>query len=747
LKLLGFTVSFFVLGRNSGIMDLFSLNNRTSFPYKKEPQFASAQQNTGSWSSGPNTTINPIHAALLPTGKIFYLAGSGWNNTTQFGPYEARVLDINTGWEKGLQQSEDLFCMGQATLADGTLLLAGGTLLYDGNPDNCNGKWHGLNSAYEFKVGSESLNKTTSMAHGRWYPTLVTLPDGKVWVCSGNDEYGRVNRIVEVYDSSSKSWTIIPDPNSNYNYCVGAGQESTCTDAGSHCYNGASPESVSLYPRTHLMPNGLLVICGMRREIWSWDQANGAFAYLGRSSTYRYYGTSFLLPLQNTASERGKILLVGGSLTGSDYAFTRVEMLDFNSSSTSSPVVRDVSPLVYRRKWLAPVILPNGKLLVLGGADRATYNPVYIPEIFDPISETWQSDSSAAMAPRVYHCVALLLPDGRVWIAGGMLTKGVCERGSEFFSPDYLFATPRPTISKIPRVGDYGASIIIQTPDASNITSVSLVRLMNTTHHYDPNQRLVWLQIINRSSSSITVSAPINPNIAPPGHYMIFILSDSGIPSVAKIIKIPGSADTTPPSQVTSLIVTTKSYSELKLSWDGNPVSDGTHHYNVYRGTTAGFAATPGTTVPISKPTANSYSNTGLKVFTTYYYRVAAVDAAGNIGPLSSEASGTTFGDTTKPSLQITNPAAESSLSAGTILVEGIATDNPGGIGVRDVYTRIDQGGYTIATPKATGDWSMWSKSYNITAAGSHTISAVAKDKVGNSAWAVVKITITKVSV
>ena len=149
-------------------------------------------------------------------------------------------------------------------------------------------------------------------------------------------------------------------------------------------------------------------------------------------------------------------------------------------------------------------------------------------------------------------------------------------------------------------MGDYGNQIIISTPDADVINSVSLVRLMATTHHYDANQRLIWLQITSRSTNSITVSAPINADIAPPGMYMIFILNASGIPSVSKIIKIPGSGtggDTIPPSQVTGLNVTTASDTQLNLSWTANTESD-LDHYNIYKGTTPGFTVTIGTYYP-----------------------------------------------------------------------------------------------------------------------------------------------------
>ena len=327
------------------------------------------------------------------------------------------------------------------------------------------------------------------------------------------------------------------------------------------------------------------------------------------------------------------------------YALTTVEILDFDQGSDTNPVLRQVAPISIRRKMTAPVILPNGKCVIFGGSEKGNNIPVRIPEMFDPVTETWESLPSATVN-RVYHQVSLLLPDGRVWTAGSTVASGVEENRTEIFSPSYLFQGPRPTILAMPNVGAYGGTINILTPDAANISSVSLVRLMSATHHYEANQRLIWLQIVNRGLADITVSAPINANIAPPGFYMIHVLNNIGVPSVAKIIQIPGAGtgiggDTTPPSKVMGLSVTPERRNPAESNLDSKPEPD-LNHYNVYRGTTAGFLVNTLTDMPLAQPSPNTYSDSGLVSSTTYYYKVAAVDTAGNVGVLSDEVSAIT---------------------------------------------------------------------------------------------------------
>ena len=285
------------------------------------------------------------------------------------------------------------------------------------------------------------------------------------------------------------------------------------------------------------MPSGNIVVAGMLDDIRLWNRSTGSWSTLGLSSpSYRHYGTSILLPLSNTITEKGKILIVGGSPTASDPATRTCQVLDFN---TGNPNIRTVGSLTYGRKYLAPVILPDGKVVVFGGVAQGNSNPQYVPEMFNPSTESWTT-LSAASIPRVYHQVALLLPDGRIWTAGGTPTRTSWELRTEFFRPGY-YSAARPSISGTLTVGAYGGSIIIPTSSPSSIARATLVKCPDTTHHYDSNMRYIALSVKSSASSSVTVQAPLNANLAPPGYYYIHIVNKSNIPSAAKIIRIPGS--------------------------------------------------------------------------------------------------------------------------------------------------------------------------------------------------------------
>lgn len=153
-----------------------------------------------------DSQILPVHTALMHTGKILFFAGSG-NSVVRFssdkfgnvdrGIFCSVVWDYKNGnsfkYPDTLTEPQggrpvDFFCGGEAFLPDGRLLVAGGTKDYD-----VNHPFFGRRDALVFDPIKEQWNAVANMAHGRWYPTLITLGNGTILTASGLDELGNNN--------------------------------------------------------------------------------------------------------------------------------------------------------------------------------------------------------------------------------------------------------------------------------------------------------------------------------------------------------------------------------------------------------------------------------------------------------------------------------------------------------------------------------------------------------------------------
>ena len=142
--------------------------------------------------------------------------------------------------------------------------------------------------------------------------------------------------------------------------------------------------------------------------------------------------------------------------------------------------------------------------------------------------------------PREYHGTALLLPDARVLVSGMGADFGNVpdEKSAEFYSPPYLFKGPRPTITQSPAQIQYNTTFFVGTPDNTSIASVALIRTGAVTHFFDQNERFLPLSF-TQAAGGLTVAAPVDANLAPPGYYMLFIVNNAGVPSVAPFVQLP----------------------------------------------------------------------------------------------------------------------------------------------------------------------------------------------------------------
>jgi len=240
--------------------------------------------------------------------------------------------------------------------------------------------------------------------------------------------------------------------------------------------------------------------------------------------------------------EPGKILLVGGG-----YTTATAEVIDLNAGATWRPVQAMSVP---RRQHNA-TLLADGTVLVTGGSNTTGFNSaptdsrVLRAERWNPATETW--DTLARMSHhRLYHSTALLLPDGRVLSVGSgqPAAAGLTDDyTAEIFTPPYLYRldgtlATRPEISAAPSEVSYGQAFTVQTPSAAGIVKATWIRLSSVTHAFNQNQRLNRLTVTPGGTSTVIVNAPASSREAPPGHYMLFLINSSGVPSIARIIRI-----------------------------------------------------------------------------------------------------------------------------------------------------------------------------------------------------------------
>ncbi len=109
---------------------------------------------------------------------------------------------------------------------------------------------------------------------------------------------------------------------------------------------------------------------------------------------------------------------------------------------------------------------------------------------------------------------------------------------AEFYKPGYFFRGPRPSITSAPATVGYGSTFSLDTVSAGSIASVVLIRGGAVTHSVNMGQRYTSLSFTVADPDTLDVTVPANPNVAPPGYYMLFILDGDAVPSESVFVKV-----------------------------------------------------------------------------------------------------------------------------------------------------------------------------------------------------------------
>ena len=528
-----------------------------------------AAKQKGVWRLLPYfSEVMPVHAALLHTGKVLFFAGSG-NNAFRFQPKflgdETQQIFTSVVWDptsnildnkafnppKTFHRPDgtvvDFFCCGHAFLPDGRLLVAGGTGQYDieivnEQPQNAGHGFAGIRDVLIFNPLNNKWIPIKPMAHGRWYPTVVCMSDGAILVASGLDEQARGldnNTLERNADPNHGAWVKTRDFN------------------------------LPLYPHLFQLRDGRLFFTGGKMDTRG-DSVPFAFDPLNPTPSSKVGGLTDTGQCNQCASvilppvQAQQFMILGGGPEDPDdpnaprgKATQRVAVVDFTVEPHQYKLKQKLN---HERMHVNAVLLPDRTVIAVGGGvtrEASAHSKVVDPqggrevfeaEIYDLATDTWTVTAPATVA-RLYHSVALLLPDGRVLSAGGNPDKGsqtkwlppdpMEEERLEIFSPPYLFKkNSRPVIDNVPQEITYGGNIAIRTPQAAQIKWASLIAPGLTTHSFNSTQRVVDVPFAVTPPNMLNAAIPNDRNIAPPGWYMLFLTDNDGVPSVASWVHL-----------------------------------------------------------------------------------------------------------------------------------------------------------------------------------------------------------------
>ncbi|KAK0130137.1 hypothetical protein ONS96_000664 [Cadophora gregata f. sp. sojae] len=489
---------------------------------------------TGQWSDVIKFPVIPVAVflvsekpritRLLAFSAFEPLWFGGAKGRTQFAEY-----DIETGavsHRNITNTNHEMFCPGISTLQDGRVVISGGT---DAN----------RTTIYDPKTNNFTAGPNLQVARG--YQSSATLSDGRIFTLGGSWDGPVGIRDGEVYDSVANTWTLLPDA---------IVQPSLTQDE--------VEDKRDNHQWFFSWRNESVFQAGPSKQMnWYWGSGSGRVQPVGTRDTEDAMCGIFAM----YDALRGKILTAAGTPSYDRSTPNKKAFLMTIDEPGTPPTVERLPDLAQGRAFSNAVILPDGTVLVTGGQ---TYSKsftdersVFVPELFDPVTKTFR-ELAAMKIPRNYHSTAILLPDGRVFSAGGGLCRpdGKCaKQGSdhpdaEIFSPPCLFnedgsEAKRPEIATLSTNVDFngyfvrpGGSLMLTLTDDQPGVEFSFVRVGTNTHSVNTDQRRVPLEDIRKVGSVYTLALPADTGILIPGDWFLFVISAEGTPSISRTVTV-----------------------------------------------------------------------------------------------------------------------------------------------------------------------------------------------------------------
>lgn len=362
------------------------------------------------------------------------------------------------------------------------------------------------NRTFTFDPSTLTWAQENNTAHNRFYSTTLVIGDGRALTL-----FGSASKSLEAYTQGA-GWAppiAMPVPMHHHVY----------------------------YPWTYLLRDGRLFIVGphVPTQRFVFDPPGGVESFptiAGNRSTGGEKGSSVLLILR-PPDYAPIAYIMGGNPAPAQKTAEQADLLAATPVWTALPDLN-----VARPQQFTATLLPDGRVFIAGGVTGgADGGPC---EIFDPRNP----GAGWALGPnmkfvRTYHSSFLMLQDGSI-LGGGAppdANPPAVYTAHERFFPDY-FDKLRPTISAAPTTINYGPNFTVDTPTPLDITEVVLLRPGAVTHGINMSQRGIECVIAGTGAGTLDVESPPEPNLAPPGWYLLFILDSNRVPSEGRWIRL-----------------------------------------------------------------------------------------------------------------------------------------------------------------------------------------------------------------
>ena len=526
----------------------------TSYVFGQAPSGAGPSAGTiGFFDQQAGWPFIGLHEILLPDGRVLnYGTDTDAQGHVRGGDtFRYDIWDPKLGTSSTAHTllpnvtNTDIFCSFQVMdWQTGEVLITGGDSgsVYRNNA--------GTNATTIFSPTANAIRSAGKMQYPRWYASVVAMPNGDMVTLGGYINSVAATIVPEVYNST---------PNANWSAPTqkALGWTSpnwrTLANATSDAAFGLN-QGGWFYPKAWTTPRGDIFLIANTGLMYSINPA--APGSITKLTGVADRGS---LTMPTVMYAPGKLLslrLIPDTKTN----ITRAtgQLIDINGPQ---PVLTHTADLDQIRSWGTATVLADGRVAVTGGSTvpNSINSPSVVAvttQIWNPATGVW-TPAAVAKQPRLYHSIAMMLPDATVLIGAGGSPGPLQQNNAEIYYPPYLFLqdgsgqpAPRPTLVSAPTNLTIGQSITASVGPTDVISRVTLVRAGSVTHSTNIDQRFFDTPF-SQSGSTLTITPPNNANVFIPGYYLLFAFQN-GAPSVAKTIHV------TPPASLLAYPVVAK---------------------------------------------------------------------------------------------------------------------------------------------------------------------------------------------